>query len=185
MTKYATEEERIEAIRESKRKYNKSAKGKRAMKEWYDKNKNDHDFKEMRNSRQQEYRETLCEDTKEQYRVSALAQQRQRRIDHPAYPMLNDARKRAKQKGIEFSISLEDIFIPEICPVLGIPLYVVGGKRTDNSPSLDRVDNGKGYSPDNICVISCRANQLKNDGSIEEFQAIIKYMQEWPWLGTE
>lgn len=176
--KYATEEERLEAIKASKRKYNTSARGRAVMKNWYAEHKDDPLFKERRNAKQEIYRAELPENTKALCSRRASAQQRQRRIDSPAYPMFNDAKKRAKQKNLEFSITLEDIQIPEYCPVLGIKLFVVGGKRTDNSPSLDRVDNLRGYEKDNIRVISSRANSLKNNGSIEEFRKIIEYMEE-------
>ena len=176
--KYVTEEERQEANKASKRKYNKSAKGKAAMKHWYDIRKDTDEFKEFRNERQANYREQLPEEVKEAYRTKGAEKQAAHRKANPIKFMYSDAKKRAKAKNIEFSIVIEDIIIPEYCPVLGIPLYVAGRKRTDNSPSLDRIDNTRGYSKDNICVISFRANALKNDGSIEEFEAIINYMKE-------
>src|ERR1700722_15677552 len=63
------------------------------------------------------------------------------------------ARRRAKDKKMEFSITIDDIVIPEKCPVLGIPLFRIANKHCPNSPSLDRIDNLKGYTKDNICVI--------------------------------
>jgi len=93
--------------------------------------------------------------------------------------MLSDARKRAKKKNLEFDLVIEDLTVPDFCPILGIPLFVAGGKRTDNSPSLDRIDNSKGYTRDNVFVISFRANALKNDATLDELKSIVKYMEEY------
>ncbi len=88
------------------------------------------------------------------------------------------AKTRAKKLGIEFSLKLGELDIPETCPVLGIPMEKsTTGKREDGSPSLDRLDNSKGYTPDNVKVISWRANKLKNNSSIEELEAIVDYMK--------
>lgn len=92
----------------------------------------------------------------------------------PRYEMWYNASRRGK----EFTISIEDIHIPDKCPVLGIPLSKGKGSMTDNSPSLDRVDSSRGYTPDNIRVISFRANRLKNSFSIEEMEAVLKYMKD-------
>jgi hypothetical protein len=92
--------------------------------------------------------------------------------------MWNSARNRAVKAGLQFTIEPEDIIIPEVCPVLGIPLVPGGGRENkNNSPSLDRFDNTKGYTKENIRVISWRANSLKSNGTLEEMQAIVAYMQ--------
>lgn len=89
------------------------------------------------------------------------------------------AMERARKKGIEFSITKNDIVIPERCPILGIEIEAgVGRKRDsdspilvgarDSSPSLDRIDNTRGYVPGNVMVISWRANYLKNTATLEE-----------------
>src|SRR5580658_9953963 len=38
--------------------------------------------------------------------------------------MLASAKQRAREKGIEFSIDIEDFDIPEFCPILGTPLVM-------------------------------------------------------------
>jgi len=94
---------------------------------------------------------------------------------HIKYQLWCQAKKRAKKKNIEFSITSEDIpEIPKICPVLGIPIIVGKGKLTDNSPSIDRINNNKGYTKGNIRIISYRANRLKNDATIEEIRRILE-----------
>ena len=97
-----------------------------------------------------------------------------RRGKRPISTMLRGARARAKQRGLPFSLSATDITIPAVCPVFGTPLVPLGTRVCkDNSPSLDRVDNTKGYTPDNVWVISNRANMLKNSGTLEEFEKIV------------
>lgn len=103
------------------------------------------------------------------------------RSKNPEAYMLQSAKKRAKEKGWNFDLEVEDIQIPELCPVLGIPLFVrIGGKgkgKNDNNPSLDRIDSDKGYVKGNVQVISWRANNLKSDGTLEEFTKLVEFMK--------
>lgn len=101
------------------------------------------------------------------------------RKTRPERFMLIRSRARAKKLGLEFNLEESDIVIPKICPVLGIPLYFSNtGKKgaTDNTPTLDRVDNSKGYLKGNVFVISSRANLLKRDAEEWELRAIADYM---------
>lgn len=106
------------------------------------------------------------------------------RIADPRKTMLMAARKRALEKGLECTITLNDIIIPKVCPLLDIPIFVctteVTGKQgpCDNSPSLDRIDNSKGYTPENVIVISFRANSLKRDASIAELELLVKNLKK-------
>ncbi len=81
--------------------------------------------------------------------------------------LVKNARKRAKQFNLEFDLVKDDIFIPSICPVLGINI-ISDSENKDNRPTLDRKDNNRGYIKGNVFVISHRANRLKRDGSKEE-----------------
>ena len=96
-------------------------------------------------------------------------------------PMLNafyQARSRSKKNKIPFSIKFSDVpEVPEFCPVLGIPLTPNSGKRTDSSPSLDKIIPSLGYVPGNVDVISFRANTLKNSASLEELVKIVQYLK--------
>jgi hypothetical protein len=90
--------------------------------------------------------------------------------------MLYRAKKRADDRGLEFTLVPEDIIIPDTCPVLGIEIKRVWGKK-ETSPSLDRIDPTKGYTKENTVVISNRANRLKSDATLEEIMKIMKYMK--------
>lgn len=89
--------------------------------------------------------------------------------------LITSARIRAKKRGLDFSID-DSIIIPNECPVLGIPLVQNIGKAKDTSPTIDRVDNSKGYIPENVCVISYRANCLKRDSTLEELIKLVEYV---------
>ena len=103
-----------------------------------------------------------------------------RRIEQPEWYLYSSAKRRAKKRGVEFDIVVDDIFIPTHCPILGIELSFEGGvpgKASDFSPSLDRIDSTKGYIEGNIAVISYRANVIKNNGTIEEHRRIADWME--------
>ena len=103
---------------------------------------------------------------------------RQRRRRNPRRNMLVRAKGRAKQAGMEFSISLEDIIIPTYCPIFGVLLdtYVIKS-RNEHSPSLDRIDSTKGYIPGNVQVISWKANRAKIDTSLKELIVLGKWAE--------
>lgn len=103
-------------------------------------------------------------------------QTRQWHKQNPEKSLLTSAKNRAKRAGVPFNLELEDIQIPEQCPILGVQLVTKAGKRTDSTPSLDRKTPGKGYVKGNVAIISWRANRLKNDGTIEELEKIVAYM---------
>jgi hypothetical protein len=92
--------------------------------------------------------------------------------------MYHNAKHRAKKKGIKFEIEMEDIIIPTICPLLGIPIRLdTGDKRSPHNPSLDQIVPGKGYTPDNIQVISSRANWLKADATLTELKTLVENLE--------
>lgn len=95
---------------------------------------------------------------------------------NPLHSLFVQTRNRAKQSGIPFTIEETDLYVPEICPVLGIPLRWEVGRRSPNTPSIDRRVPELGYIPSNIAIISWQANRLKNDGTAEEFHKIADWM---------
>lgn len=87
---------------------------------------------------------------------------------------------RAKKKGLECTVVAEDIIVPDFCPVFGMKLVPGLGEKARNSPSspsVDRFDNNKGYTKENIRIISQRANALKSDATLEEMERLVKYMK--------
>jgi hypothetical protein len=87
--------------------------------------------------------------------------------------MLRHAKHRAEQSGQPFTLTEEWVVIPQFCPALGTPI-IIGDHW--NSPSLDRLDPNKGYTPENTRVISHRANTIKNNASANELVLIARYL---------
>lgn len=96
--------------------------------------------------------------------------------DNLKWHILKSARARAKSKNIPFDIKIEDIDVPTHCPVLGIKLQINDDSFKDSSPSLDKINNSRGYVRGNIAVISYRANRIKSDATLEELIKIVNYM---------
>lgn len=118
----------------------------------------------------------------EKNRAHRVQQQRQR-----YYDLKNNcfekilwyrAKTRANKSQLSFTLELKDIIIPKKCPYLKIPLKIGEGYATPNSPSLDRIDNFKGYIPGNVQVISWRANSLKQDATLQELVLLGKYARK-------
>lgn len=100
------------------------------------------------------------------------------RKNNPEWALHNSAKHRAKKVGRDFDIEVSDVVIPNVCPILNIPLFKGSGKVSDNSPSLDRIDQEKGYVKGNVAVISYRANRLKGDLTMSQLTNLISYMQK-------
>lgn len=92
----------------------------------------------------------------------------------PIKAMLQGIKGNAQKKGIECTLTVTDLIVPDKCPILNIPLEF-SEKRTYNTPSVDRIDNDRGYTPDNIVICSWRANMLKKDATVQELKRIADY----------
>ena len=92
--------------------------------------------------------------------------------------MFARAKSRALAKNLEFNLELEDIIIPEICPIMGVPLAVQSGRSGAYtlSPSVDRIDNAKGYIKGNVWVISQMANAMKGAATPDEMIKFAKWI---------
>ena len=90
---------------------------------------------------------------------------------NPEKAMLASIKGRAKKSKVLFNLLPEDIRTSGECPVLKIRMERnKNGKRgaQPNSPSVDRIDPTKGYTRDNIQIISNKANMMKQDATPEE-----------------
>ncbi len=129
---------------------------------------------EGKNRRQREYTTR----NKDKVRARERYLDKERRRKDPRKTMVDNARKRARDKGFPFDITFEDVIIPDVCPVLGIPLMVAIGTPTASSPSLDKFIPSKGYVKGNIHVISHKANQMKSNASLQEVELLLQWMQD-------
>lgn len=90
------------------------------------------------------------------------------REKNPIQQMLSNCKSSAKRRNIVFDLQLEDLVIPTYCKYLGIQLeFNVGNGLLPQTPSIDRIDTNKGYTKDNIQIISHKANALKSDLNID------------------
>lgn len=96
---------------------------------------------------------------------------------NPILYLYRVAKKRASKFNVPFSIAVEDIPVNTHCPIFGTELSVLTNSM-NTGMSLDRIDNDKGYIPGNVAIISRKANRLKADGSVEQFEKIIQYMKD-------
>jgi hypothetical protein len=126
-----------------------------------------------------DYHRAYYERNKERIKERTKLQSQIRRNKEPEQAMIVAARARAKRGGYPFTITKDDIIIPKLCPLLGIPMYSSLGKVTPNSPSLDKIVPSKGYVKDNILVISYRANAIKTDASLEELKLIVAGIEKF------
>jgi len=102
-----------------------------------------------------------------------LEYQRKHRKNNPRKYLFGLARGRARRKGQEFTITMDDLpEIPEKCPLLGLVLNP-WSIYLSHHPSLDRIDNSKGYVPGNVQFISHRANMLKNSATVDEMLCLV------------
>lgn len=89
---------------------------------------------------------------------------------YPIKHRLAKIKEKARQRGIEFNLTEEDIVIPDVCPVLGTPFK----EGTTYCLSTDRIDPFKGYVKGNVQMLSWKANAMKQNATPEE---LIKFSQ--------
>jgi hypothetical protein len=120
-----------------------------------------------------------CKANNNQYIKHGLSRVGQKTTE---YAMWESASKRARELNLPFDIEPADIVIPEVCPVLGIPLYTSKrekGMVMDHSPTLDKIVPEKGYVKDNVLVVSHKANSMKRDATIEEMIKLVNFYKQY------
>ena len=104
------------------------------------------------------------------------------RRGHPEERLVERYAYRAKKNGLPFSLTVDDIRIPEYCPACGVKLASrVGSKGPcKTSPSLDKYDPAKGYVPGNVWVICFTCNRRKQDMTGEQMIEFgTRIMEAW------
>lgn len=103
--------------------------------------------------------------------------------DRLAGYIIRQVKGSALRRGIPFDIDFYDLILPEYCPILKIKLiynYRDGTPKEINSfyePSVDRIDNTKGYVRGNVWIISRLANSMKNAATLEQLELFCINMQ--------
>lgn len=121
--------------------------------------------KDVINFKKKEYQKTRRKDP--DYRIKML---------------LSAAKQRAVNKNREFNITIDDIKdlwpVDNKCPVFGFDFVWNNAGFRDTSPSIDRINSSKGYTKDNIQIISWKANSIKSSSTVEDLRTVLKYMEQ-------
>lgn len=98
------------------------------------------------------------------------------RSDTPEGVMWHAASYRARKQGVPFTISIDDIRIPDHCPVC--ERLFRSGKNVPalTAASLDKIEPANGYVPGNILVVCRECNLRKRDLSLSEWR---RYLDKW------
>lgn len=97
--------------------------------------------------------------------------------------LISDAKARARKRGLPFDGLRHLIDDPAThCACCGASLDYsvlkgVGMGNAPRSPSLDRIDNARGYTADNVAVICYRCNAQKGAATIDDLMTIVAYMR--------
>jgi hypothetical protein len=91
--------------------------------------------------------------------------------------MWQQARSRARRRGLPFTITLDDIVVTSHCPLLGVEMKPGLATASPLSPALDRIVPHLGYVPGNVVVVSHRANFIKNNATVDELELIARNLK--------
>ena len=142
---------------------------------------NDPEFKEKEKARRRKYNATHPEQSKAQAerwnaKVATLAS------DAFFSAKYNGLRRRAKEKNLDFNLDrqfLKSIYPKDNeCPALGIEFQLgsEGGRAT--SPSVDRIDNSKGYIKGNIVWVSSLANMIMTSATPQQVLDVAYFFKQ-------
>lgn len=175
-----SEEERKARLRETKKRYARANREKRNAYNLQWQKDNPEKMRAYRRKwhaanpgKQREMNRTWSAKNRDKRKVSADRYIRA----HPIVVLVRGARTRSRHENVPFDLSPEDLVMPQVCPVLGIPLTHLGGKLSDDKPSLDRVVPSLGYVRGNVVIISWRANRLKSDASLDDLLLLTEYIR--------
>ena len=98
---------------------------------------------------------------------------------------INISKKNAKTKGLEFDLTpeiLKEMYEKQDgnCALTGIKMEMKKNSDTKNlfHVSVDRIDNSKGYTKDNIQLVLLGINYMRNTSSIEEVTHFLQVLRE-------
>lgn len=117
--------------------------------------------------------------------MSAYRQKRSAEVgdmDARVRSLVSHARYRSKSSGHKFDEGLYELLsdnASDRCPVCGKEFNLKGRdekRGIKDSPTLDRVDNDRGYELDNVAVICYDCNSKKSHSSVMDMVSILEYM---------
>lgn len=121
-------------------------------------------------------RDCYLADYRKRNREMLNEKMRKKRYANAKWQLVASAKARSKKTDLECTVTEDDIWIPETCPLIGIEMSVIqgSGKINAGSPTLDRFDSSKGYTPDNVWVISHLANRMKSSATSDQLDQFAK-----------
>tara|TARA_R110000824_G_C14840502_1_gene638935 strand:+ start:56 stop:595 length:540 start_codon:yes stop_codon:yes gene_type:complete len=142
---------------------------------------NDSEFKEKEKARRRKYTAThpeqlVAQNQRWAEKISVLGS------DAFFTDRLSTIRVRSKEKSFDFNLTkkyLKDIFPKDKkCPALGIEFQIgsEGGRAT--SPSVDRIDNSKGYIKGNVIWVSSLANMIMTSATPQQVLDVGKFFKK-------
>lgn len=115
--------------------------------------------------------------TNPEWRDKTLAAVTARRRRFVGRDLAIQARKRAERDGRDCTITPELVQAmwerEAVCVYCGGGLVVGTKVHTHQSPTLDRKDQSKGYTPENTALACFRCNTLKRDATLEELESLV------------
>ena len=93
-----------------------------------------------------------------------------------------NAKHRASSQGIPFNIEIDDIIIPEKCPLLGTVLTRgehTRWKHPEHTISLDKIIPELGYVKGNVRIISTLANTMKSNATKDQLLTFAKNIESY------
>lgn len=122
------------------------------------------------------YQINVCSSCKQDQRNKSISKSPKSFMQHLIWQLKS---KRIKE-GYEWTITIDDLMKiynnqRGICKLSGIELTHIKGKgHIDTNISLDRINNDKGYTPDNIQIIAYIVNMMRRTMPVNEFKRICK-----------
>jgi len=87
-------------------------------------------------------------------------------------------KSKARRSNLDFNLEPSDLILPTHCPVFGIPLVISDSILSGNSPSVDRIDNSKGYVKGNVVIVSHKANSMKRAATVVEMRQLADFYEK-------
>ena len=99
------------------------------------------------------------------------------RKNNPIKSLLRDAKYHSKKTKREFSICEQDVI--NLLEKQNNKCAISGLYFSEYKPSLDRIDSSKGYTQDNIQLVTFQVNRMKSDFEITDFINVCKQIAKF------
>ncbi|HEY2516949.1 MAG TPA: hypothetical protein VGI39_39025 [Polyangiaceae bacterium] len=136
------------------------------------------------------YQQRRYEANKEQMLAASRARHAKRggvwrenqRTKHWLSSLLAITKASARRRGLDFALDEETVRAiwerqQGRCYWFGIPIVPSGVHRDPQRPSIDRLENDKGYTPDNVVLCCMAANLGRSETTAERFRAFVTLLQ--------